>query len=181
MMEMLKYIRWLSLDIVLGGVVFLNFIGDQLKVKVPIEVSLAFAVCIWLIYSLDHQRDVRHKLHQKGARRIFHKKNQKAIIVTLLFVALLGLTLLFYLPPDLIESGFFLLMVCFVYLILSAELSSFFVKEVIVSLLYGAGIFLFPLIRIDQLEGIHGFILLCLLYTSPSPRDRQKSRMPSSA
>ena len=23
--------------------------------------------------------------------------------------------------------------------------------------------------------------LLCLLYTSPSPRDRQKSRMPSSA
>ena len=24
-------------------------------------------------------------------------------------------------------------------------------------------------------------ILVCLLYTSPSPRDRQKSRMPSSA
>ena len=24
-------------------------------------------------------------------------------------------------------------------------------------------------------------ILICLLYTSPSPRDRQKSRMPSSA
>ena len=28
-----------------------------------------------------------------------------------------------------------------------------------------------------QSEGIY----LCLLYTSPSPRDRQKSRMPSSA
>ena len=27
---------------------------------------------------------------------------------------------------------------------------------------------------VEQLEG-------CLLYTSPSPRDRQKSRMPSSA
>ena len=26
-----------------------------------------------------------------------------------------------------------------------------------------------------------GYSLLCLLYTSPSPRDRQKSRMPSSA
>ena len=26
-----------------------------------------------------------------------------------------------------------------------------------------------------------GFIFICLLYTSPSPRDRQKSRMPSSA
>ena len=162
MMEMLKYIRWLSLDIVLGGVVFLNFIGDQLKVEVPIEVSLAIAVCIWLVYSLDHQRDVRHKLHQKGSRRIFHKKNQKVIIVTSLFVGFLGLILLFYLPPDLIQSGFILALICFVYLILSAELSSFFVKEVMVALLYGGGIFLFPLIQIDQLEGMHGFILLQL-------------------
>ena len=71
---MVKYIRWLSLDIVLGGVIFLNFIGDQLKVEVPIVVSLALSLCIWLIYTLDHQRDVTLKLHQKGARRIFHKK-----------------------------------------------------------------------------------------------------------
>ena len=27
----------------------------------------------------------------------------------------------------------------------------------------------------------NGFDIICLLYTSPSPRDRQKSRMPSSA
>ena len=52
--------------------------------------------------------------------------------------------------------------ICFTYLILSAELSSFLVKEVIVALLYGGGIFLFPLIRIDELEGIHGIILLQL-------------------
>ena len=30
-------------------------------------------------------------------------------------------------------------------------------------------------------EGIALMCLACLLYTSPSPRDRQKSRMPSSA
>ena len=29
--------------------------------------------------------------------------------------------------------------------------------------------------------GTHGMSMGCLLYTSPSPRDRQKSRMPSSA
>ena len=37
--------------------------------------------------------------------------------------------------------------------------------------------------KIDQL-GIQGIFCagdVCLLYTSPSPRDRQKSRMPSSA
>ena len=31
------------------------------------------------------------------------------------------------------------------------------------------------------LGGIFGYLIGCLLYTSPSPRDRQKSRMPSSA
>ena len=162
MMESLKYIRWLSLDIVLGGVIFLNFIGDQLNVEVPIAVSLALAVCIWLIYTLDHQRDVRHKLHQKGARRIFHKKNQKAIIVTALFVGLLGLTLLFYLPLELIQSGLLVALTCLVYLILSAGLSAFLVKEIIVALLYGGGVFLFPPIQMDQLEGIHGLLSMQL-------------------
>ena len=31
------------------------------------------------------------------------------------------------------------------------------------------------------LEGVAAGLGICLLYTSPSPRDRQKSRMPSSA
>ena len=33
----------------------------------------------------------------------------------------------------------------------------------------------------DFYEGIRAQLIDCLLYTSPSPRDRQKSRMPSSA
>ena len=34
---------------------------------------------------------------------------------------------------------------------------------------------------IDQINIHQASLLACLLYTSPSPRDRQKSRMPSSA
>ena len=34
--------------------------------------------------------------------------------------------------------------------------------------------------RVSEREDLANFIS-CLLYTSPSPRDRQKSRMPSSA
>ena len=30
-------------------------------------------------------------------------------------------------------------------------------------------------------KGVRAYRAACLLYTSPSPRDRQKSRMPSSA
>ena len=29
--------------------------------------------------------------------------------------------------------------------------------------------------------GVHGLMQVCLLYTSPSPRDKRQSRMPSSA
>ena len=32
-----------------------------------------------------------------------------------------------------------------------------------------------------KIIGVSEFVYSCLLYTSPSPRDRQKSRMPSSA
>ena len=33
----------------------------------------------------------------------------------------------------------------------------------------------------DYSDGVNALPQYCLLYTSPSPRDRQKSRMPSSA
>ena len=35
--------------------------------------------------------------------------------------------------------------------------------------------------RFEALHPSNGSVVCCLLYTSPSPRDRQKSRMPSSA
>ena len=35
--------------------------------------------------------------------------------------------------------------------------------------------------KLADLNRLHGEPYICLLYTSPSPRDRQKSRMPSSA
>ena len=39
-----------------------------------------------------------------------------------------------------------------------------------------------PSIKIKEaIKCLEEYIKICLLYTSPSPRDRQKSRMPSSA
>ena len=35
--------------------------------------------------------------------------------------------------------------------------------------------------KFDMTVNVYGGGMTCLLYTSPSPRDRQKSRMPSSA
>ena len=35
--------------------------------------------------------------------------------------------------------------------------------------------------KFNRVPGLTVILIGCLLYTSPSPRDRQKSRMPSSA
>ena len=36
-------------------------------------------------------------------------------------------------------------------------------------------------ITLNRPDKYHAFVRVCLLYTSPSPRDRTRSRMPSSA
>ena len=45
---------------------------------------------------------------------------------------------------------------------------------------HGESFYRFPL-SVERLSGQEDRLPVCLLYTSPSPRDRQKSRMPSSA
>ena len=47
-------------------------------------------------------------------------------------------------------------------------------RDILQSIPHGQNLF-------AKLDTVHGYFQLCLLYTSPSPRDRQKSRMPSSA
>ena len=47
---------------------------------------------------------------------------------------------------------------------------------------YSVGTFTSPhLVSYTERIAVNGIPISCLLYTSPSPRDRQKSRMPSSA
>ena len=57
-----------------------------------------------------------------------------------------------------------------------AEKLAFFFDALFIKEDYGENSFLS-----NQLKKPKQHALACLLYTSPSPRDRQKSRMPSSA
>ena len=54
-------------------------------------------------------------------------------------------------------------------------------KTVVITML--SGLFAGSLAKLftHPLDTLKAKIQVCLLYTSPSPRDRQKSRMPSSA
>ena len=56
----------------------------------------------------------------------------------------------------------------------------------IIGLWWYGGVLVLPwmyyaLLESSQMGATFGKYIFCLLYTSPSPRDRQKSRMPSSA
>ena len=62
------------------------------------------------------------------------------------------------------------------------ELSAIFHSQVSVRILVGT-LILLSSILVGTIESAQNddVVITCLLYTSPSPRDRQKSRMPSSA
>ena len=51
----------------------------------------------------------------------------------------------------------------------------------ILTLQQAAVFVLFWLIHVAWIGLVIGLVTFCLLYTSPSPRDRTRSRMPSSA
>ena len=55
------------------------------------------------------------------------------------------------------------------------ELSSYLAKEITIAVHYN------PIDNSNTMPQLNIMDMNCLLYTSPSPRDRQKSRMPSSA
>ena len=59
------------------------------------------------------------------------------------------------------------------------NLSALFIKRPITTTLIMLGIIVFGVMAYQELPVSD--LPTCLLYTSPSPRDRQKSRMPSSA
>ena len=163
MLNIIKYMRWLSLDIVLGGAIFLFFIGDQLQVTIPLPVLSAFGICIWLIYTLDHQRDIALG-HLLGDRRVFHWAHRRLIRTGVGLLGLIGVFILFLLPKILLIWGSMIALICGVYLLTARWLAKIMIKEVMVAMLYACGIFLYPVTQVKQFDGMHLIFALQLMF-----------------
>ena len=79
------------------------------------------------------------------------------------------------------RAGLLALPLAFVALPMYVNLPHFYATQFAVPLASLGAVLLFSRLADALIDPLLGRFSDCLLYTSPSPRDRQKSRMPSSA
>lgn len=162
-----KVIRWLSLDIALGGAILISFVSRSIyNLSVPAEVVAVLMVAILLIYTVDHLLDATRIEQPTMKRHQFHKKYQKQFTVYLLVLGVIGITLLFFLPSQLMLGGCLVAISCGIYLLVSYYLSRKGAKELVVAVIYASAMFLYPslFIRIGPMDFLLFFQLFFLAY-----------------
>jgi 4-hydroxybenzoate polyprenyltransferase len=152
-----KYFRWLSLDIVLGAIFFLCYLEDYYRLSLSYHVYFALASAIWLIYTVDHLIDAHSSSVQVCDRHGFHKKHFSRLILVGGLVLSLALVNLYFLEIELLKVGALLAAFCVLYLLLVYFHKRFWVKELLVAVVYSLGIFLAPFVQATV--GNYDFIL----------------------
>lgn len=139
----MSVIRWLSLDVVAGGVVFAWAVSQVAQVVLPGSMLAALGCCIWLIYTLDHLIDGNSLNRDPSMKRhAFHRKYRRPIFILFLLVAGFGLRLLFFLPHSTLIYGCVLLGLVGLYFLSIWLFKIYFAKELFIAVLYACGVFL---------------------------------------
>ncbi|WP_456459594.1 UbiA family prenyltransferase [Reichenbachiella sp.] len=141
--SMLSVFRWLSLDVVAGGVIFSLAISKVANADLHWSIPTALGCCIWLIYTLDHLIDGNSSERDPSMKRhAFHKKFRKPIFVVFVLVACFGLRILFFLPYQTLILGCVLLGLVGLYFLSIWLFKIYFAKEIFIAVLYSCGVFL---------------------------------------
>ncbi|WP_421873901.1 UbiA family prenyltransferase [Marinoscillum sp.] len=158
-----KYLRWLSLDIVVGAIFFLAYLERFYQTTLSWNAYFALASAIWLIYTADHLLDVRSLPKPTSARHLFHKKHFKLLVLIAGTVLSLGLLNLYFVEIEIIRNGAILSAICVSYLLLVYFFRKLWIKEVLVAVVYATGIFIGPWSMLDGLITSDFLILLQLV------------------
>lgn len=156
-----KYFRWLSLDIVLGAIVFLAYLEKHFNLSISFHIYFELSAAIWIIYTTDHLIDSSRSIVSE--RRKFHRKNANKLIVVGSCVLMLALINVYFLPEDLIRNGSMLAAGCVAYLTIVYYYRKLWFKELLVAFGYTCGIFLSPYTQINNFQTID-FLLAFQLF-----------------
>lgn len=156
-----KVIRYLSIDVVIGGIVISNAIAKVFDHIISIHSDIALASCIWLIYTLDHLVDAHKVIGEPSMERhIFHKKYKKVIIMVFILVVIMGLIQLPSLPFFTLMYGGKLIVIVALYFLVIWMFKMFFMKEFLVAIVYAAGVSLSTVSLVEQLT--FSLCLICI-------------------
>jgi len=161
-MNVYKYLRWLSLDIVLGAIFFLYYLNNYYNLKLEWVVYAELGLAVWAIYLLDHILDAKRKSHFHSPRHQFYKRVYSKLIVLNVVVIASGLALLFLLPTPILLNGVYLSAFSFLYLVLVKYNANFWIKEVLIAIGYSLGLFLVPFTFIEQVGLVDILFFFCV-------------------
>lgn len=166
MTTLLKYIRFLSLDVTLGAALLTMAISDFIGIELPLSIPVCLAISIWLIYTLDHLLDAKRSREISIERHLFHRRNFKILTINFILIALAGFYVVWSLPTITFIYGLGLILLVLVYFTLIYFFKNFHFKEVLVAIVYASGVFLGPISLIENavdLQIISFFIQLLFL------------------
>lgn len=151
-----------SLEVALGAVAMSLALSRALEVKVPPVVYVSLFCAVWFIYLLDRLFDAK-KIAQPAAnpRHRFYQRFHAELTTLLIASGLAGLVTLPLLPVSVLTTGAILMGLCMLYLLWVYLSGKPFPKELVVAMLYAAGVSLGPL-SVSWHEMIPGGLLLVL-------------------
>lgn len=145
------------MDVVAGALILLWFISDYYAISISFPVYFALGSAVWLIYTTDHLMDVRRVDFPSSNRHQFHKNHFDRILIVGVFILLIALGNLFFLPVLILLGGVVLGAVCLLYLFLCQHLAIKGLKEIFIAFLFATGIFIAPFTQLEHL-GLVDFI-----------------------
>ena len=142
-----KYFRWLSLDVSVGAIVLSAFFSQELGVNSKWEELVCLGLGVLLIYNIDHFKDVQSISVIPASRRIIHKEYSRLILILIALSLISGFLLAFRLDWYVQISGTIIVLCSSLYLLFTRKIEAG--KEILIALIYGIGVMLIPLIRLE--------------------------------
>ncbi len=140
-----NYISLLNLDIAIGACINCYFFQWITQIELSIGIYILLFNTIWAIYTLDRIFDIGMPNFPQTARHLFHRKNQKNLIIIVSLLVIVNLWILIYSPLAIIVNGMIVAIIISAYLLAVKFWKKFVPKELLIALLYTTGVALAPL------------------------------------
>lgn len=152
--NLLRYISWLSLDVVLGAMAGMYFFARLLHAPLQWPAYGLLALAVWVIYTTDHLLDIRGKERLDSSRRNFHAQNRLFLLIGVVLATILGGVGAFWWFGWGKELQLTLILAALILgsRLLIRKLGPGWMKEFSIAVFYVVGILWLPVIRAEAID-----------------------------
>jgi 4-hydroxybenzoate polyprenyltransferase len=159
-----KIFQALSLDVVVGVVIFSLAVGSYYNVQIPFSVLLCLSIATWIIYTFDHLLDAK-KISGKAStyRHQFHQRYEQPLFFSAVGLMIVGSITMLYLPRVILIIGLIGVVFSLLYFLLAHKIS-FWAKECYIAMVYTFAIFISPVCLLHPYISIVQWLLIPQVY-----------------